>query len=121
MPKIPLDPFQSCNFVTPKILGWAYRMQVALAGMRCRLSRRYPEPPHMCTDLIAFACIVVFISKLKAGNGQSRMTRLMRTILQDGILYFFVLVGYQIAKLFVTVYAGVIILLPHVERCVLTS
>ena len=121
MPKIPLDPFQSCNFVVPATPGWAYRLQVALAGVCYRLSRIYPEPPHMCTDLIAFVCIVVFVSKLKAENGQSRMTRLMRAILQDGVLYFFVMMGFHIAMLLVTVFAGVITLLPHVGRYVLMS
>jgi len=52
------------------------------------------------TDLITFICIVVFILKLKAGYGQSRMNRLMRTILQDGVLYFFVMAAFHIAMVF---------------------
>jgi len=84
MPKIPLDSFQACIFTAAETPEWAYRSQVAL------------------TDLIAFVCIVTFVSKLKADFGQSRMTRVMRTILQDGILFFFVMAGFHIAMLFFT-------------------
>jgi len=38
--------------------------------------------------------------KFETGFGQSRLTRLMRTILQDGVLYFFVMVTFHIVMLF---------------------
>ena len=43
------------------------------------------QAPHIFTYVITFVCLVVFILKLKADQGQSRTTRLMRSILQDGI------------------------------------
>ena len=77
--------------------------------------------PHIQIDLVTFICIVVFVLKFKAGYGQSRMTRLMRTILQDGVLYFFVMAGFHIAMIFLAVIGRVIrAFLPFVERCVLT-
>ena len=59
--------------------------------------------PHVLTDIIAFVCLIVFILKLKDDQGQSRMTRLMRLILQDGVLYFLVMMGFHIAMLLFTV------------------
>ena len=61
------------------------------------------QKPDIVTDIIAFVCLVVFIFKLKADQGQSRMTRLMRTLLQNGILYFFIMTGFHIAMLFFTI------------------
>lgn len=73
------------------------------------------QNPHILTDLVAFVCIVVFVLKLKADNGQSRMTRLMRTILQDGVLYFFVMAVLHIAMMSFTAFAKVIAFLPPTE------
>ena len=56
---------------------------------------------------MTFVCLVVFILRLKADHGQSRMSQLMRTMLQDGILYFFVMAGFHIAMMCFTVLAKV--------------
>lgn len=77
MPEINLDAFRTCVFTAPVDSEWAYRGQVAFA------------------DLITFICIIVFV--VRVNHGQSRMTRLTRTILQDGVLYFFVMAGFHIA------------------------
>ena len=74
---------------------------------------------YIFTDVIAFVCLVVFILKLKAEQGQSHMTRVLRTILQDGILYFFVTAGFHVAMLFFTIRGRVIAFLSLVERYVL--
>ena len=83
--------------------GRRLHSQVFIAGRPVDIRK-----PHLPTDLVTFVCIVVFVFKLKADHGQSRMTRLMRTILQDGILYFFVMVGFHIAMALFTVFSRVI-------------
>ena len=109
MLKVPLDPFRACIFIAHGATEWAYRSQVAAAGVYFRLPRRrHLESSHPSTDLITFVCIVVFVLKLKAGYGQSRMNRLMRTILQDGVLYFFIMVAFHIAMVFFVFFGRVI-------------
>lgn len=56
---------------------------------------------------MAFVCLVAFILRLKADHGQSHMSQLMRTVLQDAILYFLVVTGFHIAMVFFTVFARV--------------
>ena len=75
---------------------------------------------HFQIDFVTFVCIVIFIFKLKADHGQSRMTRLMRAILGDGTLYFFVMVGFHVAMALFTVFSRVINL-PLLARRVLMS
>jgi len=74
---------------------------------------------HVFVDLIAIVCIVVFALKHRSNHGQSRMTRLMRTILQDSVLYFLVMAGIHIAMVFFTFFARVTTLLPPSEREIL--
>ena len=78
--------------------------------MFCPLSHK-TQDPHTLTDLIAIVCIVIFTMKHGAGRDRSRMTRLMRTILQDGVLYFLVMAGFHIAMVFFTFFARVTTLL----------
>ena len=78
------------------------------------------QEADIVTDVAAFVFLIVFILRLKADRGQSRMTRLMRTILQGGIHYFFVMAGFHIAMLFLSIFGRVIALLPFVERGILT-
>ena len=120
MPQVPLDPFQACVFSTSWTAEWAYRSQVALAGIYIVNCLAGIQKTHSLVDVIAFVCIVVFVLKLKADNSRSRMTRLMRTILQDGILYFFVMMGLHVAMMSFTAVATVIAFLPLVEGGVLT-
>ena len=77
--------------------------------------------PYVLTDIIAFVCLVVFIFKLKAEQGQSRMTRVMRSILQDGILYFLIMTAFHITMLFFTVIRKVIPFILLVEGWIMTS
>ena len=121
MPKIPLDPFRACIFSASETAEWAYRSQVALAGMYLSPTISQTSRTLISSDLIAFVCIVVFILKLEARNGQSRMTQLMRTFVQDGTLYFFTMMGFHIAMVFFVFFARVIAFLPSVGKCVLTS
>ena len=80
------------------------------------------QKPYIHTDVIAFVCLVVFIFKLKADlGGQSRMTWLMRSLLQDGILYFLVMMGFHVAMLLLAVMDKVVIFLLPVEGRILTS
>ena len=79
------------------------------------------QKPHIHTDLLAFLCVVIFVLKLKADLRQSRMTRIMRTILQDGVLFFFVMVGFHVAMMLFTGFGKVINLLILVNRFFLTS
>ncbi|KAF9790515.1 hypothetical protein BJ322DRAFT_1104166 [Thelephora terrestris] len=88
LPNIHLDSFRTCIFSASTTAEWAYRAQVAVA------------------DLVTVVCIVVFVLKLKANHGQSRMTRLMRTILQDGVLYFFVMAAFHLTMVFCTFFTG---------------
>ena len=78
------------------------------------------QKPYIHTDVITFVCLVVFIFKLKADRGQSRMTRLMRSLLQDGILYFLVMMGFHVAMLLLAVMDKVVIFLFPVEGWILT-
>lgn len=93
--------------IPPQTTQWAYRAQIAFAGICYRPSYRYPEP-YILTDVIAFVCLVVFAFRLSAAQGQSRMTHLTRTFLQGGVLYFFVMMAFHIATLFFTVMGKVI-------------
>ena len=63
---------------------------------------------HTTADLIAFVCLVAFVLNFKSDHGQLRMTRLMRTILQDGTLYFFVMAAFHIAFTLSIFFASVI-------------
>ena len=78
------------------------------------------QKPYVLTDIIAFVCLVVFIFKLKAEQGQSRMTRVMRSILQDGILYFLIMTAFHITMLFFTVIRKVIPFILLVEGWIMT-
>jgi len=100
MPKIPLDPFRACIFSAHGATEWAYRSQVAVAGIYFQYVSKTFRKLSNPTDLVSFICIVILVLKLKAGFGQSRLTRLMRTILQDGVLYFFVMAAFHIAMVF---------------------
>ena len=62
---------------------------------------------HILTDLVTPVCIVVFVLRLKANHGQTRMNRLLRTILQDGVLYFFIMAGFHIAMVLFAFFARV--------------
>ena len=115
MPEIHLDPFRTCIFSASETAEWAYRSQVAFAGICYFLSRRYLGRSHS-TDLVTFVCIIVFVLKLKAKHGRPHMSRLMRTILQDGVMYFFVMATFHIAIAFFTFFIPVILFLPPCER-----
>ena len=108
MPKVPLDPFRACIFTARGATEWAYRSQVAVAGIYFQHVPKIFGKLNIHTDLITFICVVVFVLKLKTGYGQSRMNRLMRTILQDGILYFFVMAVFHIAMVFFAFFGRVI-------------
>ena len=77
------------------------------------------QEPDGFTDLVTFVCIIIFTLKLKANHGQSRMSRLLRTILQDGVLYFFVMAGFHIAMALSVFFGRVSALLPSVEKRIL--
>ena len=78
------------------------------------------QKSDIATDVVAFVCLIVFIFKHKADRGQSRMTRLVRTIFHDGILYFFVMVWFHVGMFFNVQHR---VIPPHslVNRCILTS
>ena len=98
LPNIPLDAFRAYMLIPPQTTQWAYRAQIAFAGICYRPSYRYPEP-YILTDLIAFVCLVIFAFRLEAARGQSRMTHLTQT---------FVIMAFHIATLFFTVMGKVI-------------
>ena len=120
MPEIALDPFRACIFSAPQANEWAYRSQVALTGIFISPVTDIRKP-YTLTDVIAFVCLVVFIFKLRDDQGQSRMTRLMRSILQDGVLYFLVMMGFHFAMLLFTVIGKVIPFLSLIKEFGLTS
>ena len=70
------------------------------------------------TDIIAFICLIAF--KLKVDRGESRATRLTKTIIHGGIHYFVVMAGFHITMLFLTVFDKVIMLLLLVGMRILT-
>ena len=61
------------------------------------------------------------MSKLKSDRGQSRMTRLMRSILQDGILYFLVMMVFHIAMMLFVLMGKVIVFIFFIDEYSLTS
>ena len=63
---------------------------------------------HTAADLIAFVCLVAFVLSFKSDHGRIRMTRLTRTMLQDGTLYFFVMTAFHIAIALSSFFASVI-------------
>lgn len=81
----------------------------------------FPVPPvsgnlTFFTDLITFICIVAFAFRIKAKHGQLRMTRLLRTILQDSFLYFFVMAAFHVGIAFFTFFITVILSISSAER-----
>ena len=88
--------------------GRRSRSQVFILNCLADYSGSFTTLTTNATDFVAFVCLVVFIFKLKADQGQSRMTRLMRTLLQNGILYFFVMMGFHVAMLAFTIAGKVI-------------
>ena len=78
------------------------------------------QKPHTQTDLVTFICIVVFVFKLKADHSQSRMSRLMQTVLQDGVLYFFVMAAFHAAMVLFTAMRRVIGSPLLIESVILT-
>ena len=107
--------------IPPQTTQWAYRAQIAFAGIHYRPSYRYPDP-YLLTDLIAFVYLVIFAFRLEAARGHSRMTHLTRTFLQGGVLYLFVMMASHTVTPFFTVMGKVItFLLPFAHSDVTTS
>ena len=68
-----------------------------------------------CTEVVPFVYLIVFILELQADHGQLRTTQLMRTVLQDGILHLFDMVGFCIAILIFTIVGKATVFLSLVE------
>ena len=82
---------------TSETAEWPYGSHVELASSYCRTPHRDPDA-RAIADFVTAACIVVFTLEFGVDHGQSRMSRLLRTILQDGILHLFV----QLSSLLIT-------------------
>lgn len=55
---------------------------------------------HGVLDLVTFACIVAIIRKLKSSLGQERsLSHLMKTLIQDSTIYFFIMLTFNAAML----------------------
>ena len=92
-----------CTFERRVGVQVAGRVRRYLLPIFLQMSRK----SHILTDLVTFVCIVVFVLRLKANHGQTRMNRLLRTILQDGVLYFFIMAGFHIAMVLFAFFARV--------------
>lgn len=56
----------------------------------------YPE----CLDLATFICIIAFIKKLRATLGHTHtLSHLMKTLVQDSTIYFFIMLTFNVAML----------------------
>lgn len=57
-------------------------------------------------DLATFVCIVAFIKKLRASLGQAHtLSHLMKTLIQDSTIYFFIMLTFNVAMLVYAVMA----------------
>ena len=63
----------------------------------------YIQKSDIVTGVFAFICLVVFVLKLDAYQGQSYMTRLVRKILLDSVLYFLIMAVFHITMLIFTI------------------
>jgi len=79
---IPLPAFHMCAMDAPPWTEWAYVAGVGLS------------------DLVTFACIVAFIIQLKKNLGQQHtLSHLMKTLIQDSTIYFFIMLTFNAAML----------------------
>lgn len=59
-----------------------------------------------CLDLVTFVCIVACIKKFKANLGQAHtMSHLMKTLVKDSTIYFFIMLTFNVAMLVYAVMA----------------
>ena len=57
-------------------------------------------------DLAAFVCILVFIKRLRATLGHAHtLSHLMKTLIQDSTIYFFIMLTFNVAMLVYAVMA----------------
>ncbi|KAF9785547.1 hypothetical protein BJ322DRAFT_1063781 [Thelephora terrestris] len=79
---IPLPAFHVCAMDAPLWTEWAYVTGVAIC------------------DMATFVCIVVFIKRVKASLGQAHsLSHLMKTLIQDSTIYFFIMLTFNVAML----------------------
>ena len=77
--------------LAPLVIMAAYRLRGSRAGS---------------LDLATFVCIVAFIKKLRASLGQAHtLSHLMRTLVQDSTIYFFIMLTFNVAMLVYAVMA----------------
>ena len=64
---------------------------------------------HLCAlrpDLAAFTCILAFVIRLKSALGQRHtLSHLMKTLLQDSSIYFFIMLTFSLTVLVYAVMA----------------
>jgi len=85
---IPLPAFHICAMDAPLWAEGAYVGGVAIF------------------DLATFVCIVAFIKKLRAALGQAHtLSHLMKTLIQDSTIYFFIMLTFNVAMLVYAVMA----------------
>ena len=106
---IPLPAFHICAMNAPLWIEGAYVGGVAICGrysFRKTWSRRIAYAPERLLDLATFVCIVAFIKKLRANLGQAHtLSHLMRTLVQDSTIYFFIMLTFNVAMLVYAVMA----------------
>jgi hypothetical protein len=99
---IPLPAFHVCAMDAPLWTEWAYVTGVAICGVCSHIltgSRRFIYAPERL-DMATFVCIVVFIKRVKASLGQAHsLSHLMKTLIQDSTIYFFIMLTFNVAML----------------------
>lgn len=105
---IPLPAFHVCAMDAPLWAEWAYVSCVAICGVYTPLlkgSHRVVYAPERL-DLAAFVCILVFIKRLRATLGHAHtLSHLMKTLIQDSTIYFFIMLTFNVAMLVYAVMA----------------
>lgn len=72
------------------------------AGLQLWFHLYAPE----CLDLATFVCIVAFIKKMRANLGQEHtLSHLMKTLIKDSTVYFFIMLTFNVAMLVYAVMA----------------
>ena len=99
---IPLPAFHICAMDAPLWTEWAYVSGVAICGAYSPLStgsqRLICAPEQL--DFATFICIILFVKKLKADLGQAHtLSHLMKTLIQDSTIYFFIMLTFNVAML----------------------
>lgn len=99
---IPLPAFHICAMDAELWAEGAYVGGVAICGVYSPLWTGVQHSTYVpeWLDLATFVCIVTFIKKLRVTLGQAHtLSHLMKTLVKDSTVYFFIMLTFNVAML----------------------